>query len=260
MYCFLRLVTEPDLTITIPLHTPCLLLFPMSTNNHSRQPHQGCFATAISERRHSSGSYETLLSLASSRPTGSSRWMPDPEPKQQLLVRYHQLPDESSAPHSESFGAGNERLVRSHQDRENNYRHSGGGGEGRQGGGKIVRQRCRGSNDTHHTRNPHYRRPPPHKNIITPTEMPSFSAARTTTTTIDDGDTPKLDPSIPADARRMNQRLRQVLYGKNTVGYEEYTKKVPRHKRKQRSLECPMTPDHTADIPTKRWQGLMNAW
>jgi hypothetical protein len=25
-------------------------------------------------------------------------------------------------------------------------------------------------------------------------------------------------------------------------------------------LECPMTPDHRADIPAKRWQGLLNAW
>jgi len=25
-------------------------------------------------------------------------------------------------------------------------------------------------------------------------------------------------------------------------------------------MDCPMTPDHTLDIPNKRWQGLMNAW
>lgn len=71
---------------------------------------------------------------------------------------------------------------------------------------------------------------------------------------------PKLDPSIPEQARRMEQRRRMISYGKNTVGYEEYLRQVPKEKRNRRSMETPTTPDHTLDIPNKRWQGQIKAW
>ncbi len=89
------------------------------------------------------------------------------------------------------------------------------------------------------------------KKIISPDE---------TKTVPMEAEVPKLDPDNPEHARRIRQRRRQVMFGKNTAGYEEYVKKVPRHKRKFKSLEHPQTPDHLADIPTKRWQGQMNAW
>jgi len=71
---------------------------------------------------------------------------------------------------------------------------------------------------------------------------------------------PRLDPEKKEHARRIHQRQRMVSYGKNTVGYDEYIKKIPKHKRKPRSLEHPMTPDAGADIPNKRWLGLVKAW
>jgi hypothetical protein len=89
---------------------------------------------------------------------------------------------------------------------------------------------------------------------------PVTTTATAATNPATNADVPKLDPADPASAKRILQRRRQVLFGKNTAGYEEYTKKIPRHTRKPRSLDCPMTPDHMLDIPTKRWQGLMNAW
>lgn len=52
----------------------------------------------------------------------------------------------------------------------------------------------------------------------------------------------------------------QVAKGKNTVGYDEYVRQVPRHKRRPRFMKHPSTPDHTLDIPTKRWQGIVKAW
>jgi len=94
-------------------------------------------------------------------------------------------------------------------------------------------------------------RPTNTKKIISPDE---------TTTMPMEAEVPKLDPNNPEHARRVRQRRRQVLFGKNTAGYEEYLKKVPKHKRKFKSLEHPQTPDHLADIPTKRWQGQTNAW
>lgn len=69
-----------------------------------------------------------------------------------------------------------------------------------------------------------------------------------------------LDPSIPEQKRRLEQRRKMVSYGKNTAGYAEYLKQVPKEKRVKRSMETPMTPDYTLDIPNKRWQGQIRAW
>ena len=51
-----------------------------------------------------------------------------------------------------------------------------------------------------------------------------------------------------------------VMFGKNTAGYDEYCKQVPREKRRLRCLEHPQTPPHTLDIPNRRWQGMVKAW
>jgi histone RNA hairpin-binding protein len=70
----------------------------------------------------------------------------------------------------------------------------------------------------------------------------------------------KLDPKDPAHAKRMAQRIKTISKGENTAGYECYIKQVPKEKRRLRSMETPMTPDATLDIPAKRWQGLVKAW
>jgi hypothetical protein len=69
----------------------------------------------------------------------------------------------------------------------------------------------------------------------------------------------KLDPSIPQEAQRMKTRFKMISKGKNTVGYDEYLKQVPKSKRR-RIPEHPVTPDHTLDIPNRRWQGQVKAW
>ena len=130
------------------------------------------------------------------------------------------------------------------QQRENNLNSSHSGGHQRDG----KRKRQHHKNKSCHPSN---QRPANTKKIISPDE---------TTIVPMEAEVPKLDPNNPEHARRIRQRRRQVLFGKNTAGYEEYVKKVPRHKRKFKSLEHPQTPDHLLDIPTKRWQGQMNAW
>jgi hypothetical protein len=70
----------------------------------------------------------------------------------------------------------------------------------------------------------------------------------------------KLDPSIPEQKRRLEQRRKMISYGKNTSGYEEYLKQVPKEKRRSRCMETPATPDYTLDIPNKRWVGQVRAW
>lgn len=69
----------------------------------------------------------------------------------------------------------------------------------------------------------------------------------------------KLDTSNPTEAKRIETRHKQILKGKNTVGYDIYIKKVPKHKRKK-IIEHPSTPDYKADIPNRRWLGLLKAW
>jgi hypothetical protein len=69
----------------------------------------------------------------------------------------------------------------------------------------------------------------------------------------------KLDPSIPQEAQRMKTRFKMISKGKNTVGYDEYLKQVPKNKRRK-IPEHPVTPDHTLDIPNRRWQGQVKAW
>jgi hypothetical protein len=69
-----------------------------------------------------------------------------------------------------------------------------------------------------------------------------------------------LDPSNEIHARRIEQRRKMISLGKNTTGYAEYLKQVPKDKRRQRSMKTPMTPEHKVDIPNKRWTGLVRAW
>lgn len=157
----------------------------------------------------------------------------------------------------------------SNRDRENNFRAGLRDLNQRPGGGKVTRRR-HSSHDTQNQRKQYnYRHQQSHpparskKTIVTP-EQPVAESQQSARQSSSDNATvtalPKLDPADPTHSRRIQQRRRQILFGKNTAGYEEYTKKVPRHKRRPRSLECPATPDHTLDISTKRWQGLMNAW
>ncbi|CEG45559.1 Histone mRNA stem-loop binding protein [Plasmopara halstedii] len=60
------------------------------------------------------------------------------------------------------------------------------------------------------------------------------------------------------DAHRLAQRQKQIDYGKNTVGYDRYCAKVPRHQR--RPGEHPMTPDKTMSIGKKVFDKIVRKW
>ena len=64
-----------------------------------------------------------------------------------------------------------------------------------------------------------------------------------------------LDPV--ADANKIASRAKQVSYGKNTLGYERYLAEKPLERRR---MDDPWTPDSKANIPNKRWQGLLKKW
>lgn len=71
---------------------------------------------------------------------------------------------------------------------------------------------------------------------------------------------PKLDQNDPVQARRIQQRGKMIMFGKNTAGYDVYIKQVPKESRRPRCMDHPSTPDHTLDIPNRRWQGMVKAW
>ena len=56
------------------------------------------------------------------------------------------------------------------------------------------------------------------------------------------------------------QRLKQITWGKNTLGYDRYTALVPRHERRRDDATTPVTPDHTRVLAKRRWDGLVSAW
>ena len=201
----------------------------------------------------------------------STRWVP-PKGRTTNSGSQSSINAMAGSLYRQTISSGQSSMLNTKYDNRSN-----GVGEGQRGGGKAKRQHRHNSNDTYNQRNQHRNtssRPLPKKNIISP-ESTSFLSSSSTqqqyqsshdTSCINsknnDDDIPKLDPNNNTHARRIQQRRRQVLFGKNTAGYEEYIKKIPKHKRprNRKSLDCPMTPDYLLDIPTKRWQGLMNAW
>jgi hypothetical protein len=82
----------------------------------------------------------------------------------------------------------------------------------------------------------------------------------------DDGERPPVEARDPvdreSDPRRLEQRLKQVDFGKNTIGYDNYSEAVPRAERVrafQRGWH-PRTPDHTVARSKRSWDGIVQKW
>lgn len=70
----------------------------------------------------------------------------------------------------------------------------------------------------------------------------------------------KLDSKNPQHAHKIQQRRKAITKGKNTIGYDNYLRSFPKEKRQKRSMITPSTPDHTLDIPNKKWNGMVRSW
>lgn len=64
-------------------------------------------------------------------------------------------------------------------------------------------------------------------------------------------------PSQELTSHRLNQRQKQIDFGKNTLGYQRYIQTVPRWERKPTD---PVTPDKLKLSSTRGWQGQIRLW
>jgi len=60
-----------------------------------------------------------------------------------------------------------------------------------------------------------------------------------------------------SDEHRLSQRQKQIDYGKNTVGYENFVKLIPKDKRLK---EHPRTPDKYQVCSKRAWDGQVRKW
>ena len=58
---------------------------------------------------------------------------------------------------------------------------------------------------------------------------------------------------VESDARRLEQRQKKIERGKNTLGYENYLRQVPKHRRKRGD---PQTPDIHMVASKRQWDGI----
>lgn len=59
------------------------------------------------------------------------------------------------------------------------------------------------------------------------------------------------------DPRRLEQRQKQIDYGKNTVGYQAYLTAIPKNKRRR---ENPKTPNKHQSCSKRSWDGQIRKW
>ncbi|KAJ3183827.1 hypothetical protein HDU87_005943 [Geranomyces variabilis] len=63
--------------------------------------------------------------------------------------------------------------------------------------------------------------------------------------------------NMNSEARRMEQRQKQIDYGKNTSGYQRYISIVPKNRRKRSD---PETPKRETRCSKRCWDGLIRQW
>ena len=65
---------------------------------------------------------------------------------------------------------------------------------------------------------------------------------------------------IETNPKRLNQRQKQIDYGKNTIGYDNYVKSVPKKQRRGYKHDEPGTPEKQNKYSKRQWAGIIRAW
>ncbi|KAJ1521332.1 hypothetical protein ONE63_003008 [Megalurothrips usitatus] len=86
-------------------------------------------------------------------------------------------------------------------------------------------------------------------------KIPNVSTSRTSKTASPKVRAPKLQ--FETDKETLARRQKQIEYGKNTLGYQRYTKMVPKDSREKRH---PKTPPRHLRYSRRAWDGLVKVW
>lgn len=68
---------------------------------------------------------------------------------------------------------------------------------------------------------------------------------------------PKLQQQQSSKQKTLQNRQKQIDYGKNTIGYDEYIRQIPRD---ERLPHMPQTPDKLQDCSKRSWDGQVRKW
>jgi len=71
---------------------------------------------------------------------------------------------------------------------------------------------------------------------------------------------PKPPKELETDQARLATRQKQIDYGKNTVGYDNYLKLCAKEKRGRDSNRFPLTPDKTDKCSKRAFDGRIKVW
>jgi hypothetical protein len=71
---------------------------------------------------------------------------------------------------------------------------------------------------------------------------------------------PAFVPVIETDPHKLKQRAKQIEFGKNTIGYQNYTNRVPRRSRVPGNKSHPVTPRINKVVSKRNFDGQVRAW
>ena len=100
------------------------------------------------------------------------------------------------------------------------------------------------------------------ENCVLSGKGPAFSNKRVTTVT-----SRAVGAYSESDVHRVESRLKQISFGKNTKGYDNYIKLISVKRRVKDFYECPRTPDpyektskRAFDGSVKNWRRMLHEW
>ncbi|KAI9217671.1 hypothetical protein BC828DRAFT_390563 [Blastocladiella britannica] len=122
---------------------------------------------------------------------------------------------------------------------------------------------------------------PPHHHR-SPSPPPPLPGSRTGDDDAADKELPRMGPGASSPQRRLAQRQKQIDFGKNTIGYQNYSMAVPRYHylvlydsfiysmkvwrsvhflfRQERKRGDPVTPTKESRCSTRTWVGQIRRW
>ncbi|CAH1729496.1 unnamed protein product [Chironomus riparius] len=84
-----------------------------------------------------------------------------------------------------------------------------------------------------------------------------FCSERSSESSSNCSSTNYIKQELETDQATLERRQKQIDYGKNTIGYDNYMKEVPKYKR---TRDHPKTPPKQLKYSRRAWEGLIKSW